>query len=287
MDAKELAAELRALNSEMEAADRAGNEDRAAKVQLYLQDMIVGHLPIILSALDGAAGATAPAEADLNVYEGDCPDQYQPDARDEHCPACQAMAPAEGRGDGVVRNGWLMNTATDPAPTGEQPGKLTRDESTTEKREWWRKVCEAAAGAPVLQTTGEQRRCERCSAPIEDHAPLDAQRCAAPTEPPATKIKIDISDPHAAKVWETAQQARAEVESWPAWKRGEPPAGEPGDGELELLQEMEKLNRWWLERNRRGGFSGKLTEDETSRIRRMDEVLAELDALRARAGREG
>jgi hypothetical protein len=35
------------------------------------------------------------------------------------------------------------------------------------------------------------------------------------------KIKIRIDDPETRAVWETAQKAKAEVESWPAWKRGE------------------------------------------------------------------
>jgi len=37
------------------------------------------------------------------------------------------------------------------------------------------------------------------------------------------KIKIRIDDPETRAVWETAQRAKAEVESWPAWKRGEEP----------------------------------------------------------------
>lgn len=37
------------------------------------------------------------------------------------------------------------------------------------------------------------------------------------------KIKIRIDDPETRAVWETAQKAKAEVESWPAWKRGEEP----------------------------------------------------------------
>lgn len=35
------------------------------------------------------------------------------------------------------------------------------------------------------------------------------------------KIKIRIDDPETRAVWETAQKAKAEVASWPAWKRGE------------------------------------------------------------------
>ncbi len=38
------------------------------------------------------------------------------------------------------------------------------------------------------------------------------------------KIKIRIDDPHTRAVWETVQKAKAEVEAWPAWKRGEAPA---------------------------------------------------------------
>jgi len=35
------------------------------------------------------------------------------------------------------------------------------------------------------------------------------------------KLKIRIDDPETRAVWETAKRAKAEVESWPAWKRGE------------------------------------------------------------------
>jgi hypothetical protein len=35
------------------------------------------------------------------------------------------------------------------------------------------------------------------------------------------KIKIRIDDPETRAVWETAHRAKAEVESWPAWKRGD------------------------------------------------------------------
>jgi hypothetical protein len=35
------------------------------------------------------------------------------------------------------------------------------------------------------------------------------------------KLKIRLDDPETRAVWEAAQRARAEVESWPSWKRGE------------------------------------------------------------------
>ncbi len=35
------------------------------------------------------------------------------------------------------------------------------------------------------------------------------------------KIKARIHTPETRAVWETAQKAKAEVERWPAWKRGE------------------------------------------------------------------
>jgi hypothetical protein len=35
------------------------------------------------------------------------------------------------------------------------------------------------------------------------------------------KLKIVIDDPETRAVWETVQRAKAEVASWPAWKRGE------------------------------------------------------------------
>jgi deoxycytidylate deaminase len=41
----------------------------------------------------------------------------------------------------------------------------------------------------------------------------------------AMKIKIRIDDPQTRAVWEAAQKAKAEVESWPAWKRGEEVSG--------------------------------------------------------------
>lgn len=34
------------------------------------------------------------------------------------------------------------------------------------------------------------------------------------------KIKIQIKNPETRSVWMSAQQAKTEVESWPAWKRG-------------------------------------------------------------------
>jgi hypothetical protein len=36
-----------------------------------------------------------------------------------------------------------------------------------------------------------------------------------------TKIKISLDDPEVRKVWNTVLEARREVASWPAWKRGE------------------------------------------------------------------
>lgn len=35
------------------------------------------------------------------------------------------------------------------------------------------------------------------------------------------KIKIDLSDPETKAIWETCLEAKKEVASWPAWKRGE------------------------------------------------------------------
>jgi hypothetical protein len=37
----------------------------------------------------------------------------------------------------------------------------------------------------------------------------------------STKIKISLEDPEIRKIWEGALKAKREVESWPAWKRGE------------------------------------------------------------------
>jgi hypothetical protein len=38
------------------------------------------------------------------------------------------------------------------------------------------------------------------------------------------KLKIRVDDEETRAVWETVLKAKAEVESWPAWKRGERPA---------------------------------------------------------------
>ena len=35
------------------------------------------------------------------------------------------------------------------------------------------------------------------------------------------KIKISLADPQVKEVWESAVEAKREVASWPAWKRGE------------------------------------------------------------------
>lgn len=35
------------------------------------------------------------------------------------------------------------------------------------------------------------------------------------------KIRISLKDPETRAVWESALQAKREVDSWPAWKRGE------------------------------------------------------------------
>jgi len=45
-------------------------------------------------------------------------------------------------------------------------------------------------------------------------------------EPPK-KLKIILDDPETRAVWETAKRAAAEVASWPAWKRGDPPKACP------------------------------------------------------------
>ena len=37
------------------------------------------------------------------------------------------------------------------------------------------------------------------------------------------KLKIRIDDEHTRALWETAKKAKAEVESWPAWKHNELP----------------------------------------------------------------
>jgi hypothetical protein len=37
------------------------------------------------------------------------------------------------------------------------------------------------------------------------------------------KLKIRIDDDETRALWETAKKAKAEVESWPAWKRNEVP----------------------------------------------------------------
>lgn len=44
-------------------------------------------------------------------------------------------------------------------------------------------------------------------------------------------IKISLKDPEIRAIWETALEARREVASWPAWKRGDygPSPGSDGD----------------------------------------------------------
>lgn len=37
----------------------------------------------------------------------------------------------------------------------------------------------------------------------------------------STKIKISLDDPEMRQIWNTVLEARREVASWPAWKRGE------------------------------------------------------------------
>jgi hypothetical protein len=37
----------------------------------------------------------------------------------------------------------------------------------------------------------------------------------------SAKIKISLDDPEVREVWNTALEARREVASWPAWKRGD------------------------------------------------------------------
>ena len=41
------------------------------------------------------------------------------------------------------------------------------------------------------------------------------------------KLKIRIDDDQTRALWETAKKAKAEVESWPAWKHNELPRADP------------------------------------------------------------
>lgn len=43
----------------------------------------------------------------------------------------------------------------------------------------------------------------------------------------SAKIKISLEDPEIREIWNTVLEARREVASWPAWKRGEEAAGTP------------------------------------------------------------
>lgn len=45
------------------------------------------------------------------------------------------------------------------------------------------------------------------------------------------KIKISLENPEIRAIWETALEARREVASWPAWKRGEDVV--PGSDDLQ------------------------------------------------------
>ena len=48
------------------------------------------------------------------------------------------------------------------------------------------------------------------------------------------KLKIRIDDEETRALWETAKRAKAEVDSWPAWKRGELVPRPPADVASEL-----------------------------------------------------
>lgn len=58
-------------------------------------------------------------------------------------------------------------------------------------------------------------------------AALNATAPGQAAEGQPGKIKIDTGDPRTAAVWEAAQQARAEVAGWPAWKSGRCPSINP------------------------------------------------------------
>jgi len=60
------------------------------------------------------------------------------------------------------------------------------------------------------------QRCYGCAQENCDIKPCDCW-CHKPKQ----KIQIDLSDPDTRATFESAQQAKREVASWPAWKRGE------------------------------------------------------------------
>lgn len=41
------------------------------------------------------------------------------------------------------------------------------------------------------------------------------------TKKTSKKLTLDLADSHTRAVWEAILRAKAEVASWPAWKRGE------------------------------------------------------------------
>lgn len=56
----------------------------------------------------------------------------------------------------------------------------------------------------------------------------------------SAKIKISLENPKVRAIWETALEARREVASWPAWKRGEYDDSPSSDGAPEPVTPVPK-----------------------------------------------
>ena len=54
------------------------------------------------------------------------------------------------------------------------------------------------------------------------------------------KLKIRIDDDETRALWETAQKAKAEVESWPSWKHNEVPHVPPDTASSDARTEPSK-----------------------------------------------
>jgi hypothetical protein len=56
----------------------------------------------------------------------------------------------------------------------------------------------------------------------------------------SAKIKISLENPEIRAIWETVLEARREVASWPAWKRGEDMAPGSDDTPASAITAPEK-----------------------------------------------
>lgn len=161
-----------------------------------------------------AAALAAPGEAGERAEKPRCGHEWQGPSGYTHY--CELRPGHDGYCAGAP------TSATAPAPAGDEGGMITPAGQFVPLK------------AELIEPASEQRRCPHELPPgkgssqgrryliEEDICNLCGEHVDhQPAETAPVKIKIDTSDPYTAKVWETAQQARAEVASWPAWKRGE------------------------------------------------------------------